>query len=99
MLLFQVELDLKPAALQAIAREAIKKKTGARGLRAILEKLLLDAMFEIPGSDIVSVEIDEDAVFGRGPVKYHYAGAKSKEQEMKNAEDNNAEVKTALAGE
>ena len=40
-----------------ISREAIKKKTGARGLRSILEKLLLDAQFEIPGSDIVRVEV------------------------------------------
>jgi ATP-dependent Clp protease ATP-binding subunit ClpX len=40
-----------------VAKEAIKKKTGARGLRAILEKLLLDAMFEIPESDIISVEV------------------------------------------
>ena len=44
-------------ALRVIARKAISKKTGARGLRAILEKLLLDAMFEIPGSDIISVEV------------------------------------------
>jgi hypothetical protein len=44
-------------ALNCIARLAIKKKTGARGLRAILEKLLLDAMFEIPESDIISVEV------------------------------------------
>ena len=44
-------------ALRVIARNAISKKTGARGLRAILEKLLLDAMFEIPGSEIVSVEV------------------------------------------
>ena len=44
-------------ALRVIARNAISKKTGARGLRAILEKLLLDAMFEIPGSNIISVEV------------------------------------------
>ena len=44
-------------ALRAISRKAITKKTGARGLRAILEKLLLDAMFEIPGSEIISVEV------------------------------------------
>ena len=53
----KVQLDFSPEALSAISREAIKKKTGARGLRAILEKLLLDAMYEIPGSDIVSVEV------------------------------------------
>ena len=53
----QVELTFNREALNCIARFAIKKKTGARGLRAILEKLLLEAMFEIPESDIISVEV------------------------------------------
>ena len=52
-----VELHFTPDALKMISREAIKKKTGARGLRSILEKLLLDAQFEIPGSDICRVEV------------------------------------------
>ena len=52
-----MELTFNRDALNCIARSAIKKKTGARGLRAILEKLLLDAMFEIPESDIISVEV------------------------------------------
>merc|ERR1719266_732386 len=58
----KVDLTFTDGALKVIARKAISKKTGARGLRAILEKLLLDAMFEIPGSDIISVEVTEDAV-------------------------------------
>ena len=53
----KVDLTFNEDALRAISRKAISKKTGARGLRAILEKLLLDAMFEIPGSEIVSVEV------------------------------------------
>ena len=40
-----------------IAKSAIKKKTGARGLRAIMEKLLLDCMYETPESDITVVEV------------------------------------------
>ncbi len=56
-LFFQVDLTFTDAALRTIARKGISKKTGARGLRAILEKLLLDEMFEIPGSDIISVEV------------------------------------------
>src|SRR3712207_1966026 len=40
-----VELEVRPAALQAIARKALKRKTGARGLRSILEHVLLDSMF------------------------------------------------------
>ena len=42
------ELIFTPASLKAIARCAIKRSTGARGLRSILERLLLDAMFEVP---------------------------------------------------
>ena len=48
---FQVELKFTPEALIAISKMAIQKKTGARGLRAIMEKLLLDVMFEIPGKE------------------------------------------------
>ena len=65
---FQVELTFTREALNLIARSAIKKKTGARGLRAILEKLLLEAMFEIPESDIISVEVsrvDEEILNNR----------------------------------
>lgn len=69
----KVDLAFTEGALRAISRKAISKKTGARGLRAILEKLLLDAMFEIPGSDIISVEVTEDAVNGKAPPIFHYA--------------------------
>ncbi len=55
----KVDLTFTEGALSAIARQAIRKKTGARGLRSILERLLLDAMFEVPGSDIVAVEVME----------------------------------------
>merc|ERR1711962_1820926 len=48
----KVELNFTPGALTEIARLAISRKTGARGLREILEKLLLDVMFEIPGSNV-----------------------------------------------
>jgi len=67
----KVELTFSNEALKAISQNAIKKKTGARGLRAILEKMLLDAMYEIPGSDIICVEITEDAVLGKCPPIYH----------------------------
>jgi ATP-dependent Clp protease ATP-binding subunit ClpX len=60
----KVQLSFSQGALKAIAKQAMEKKTGARGLRAIMESLLLDAMFEIPGSDIVSVHVTEDAVNG-----------------------------------
>ena len=62
-----VELELRPAALSAIARKAIKRKTGARGLRSILENVLLDTMFELPGqSNVAKVVVDESAIAGDG---------------------------------
>ena len=49
-----VELDFTPDALDAIADEAIKRNTGARGLRSILEETLLETMYDIPGRDDVA---------------------------------------------
>jgi len=49
-----VQLEFQTAALEAIAREAIKRNTGARGLRAIIEGIMLDVMFEVPSRDDVS---------------------------------------------
>ncbi|XP_025196560.1 ATP-dependent Clp protease ATP-binding subunit clpX-like, mitochondrial [Melanaphis sacchari] len=55
----KVELTFTDEALRSIASQALEKKTGARGLRAILECILLDSMFEIPRSNIVSVLLIE----------------------------------------
>ncbi|XP_050716257.1 ATP-dependent Clp protease ATP-binding subunit clpX-like, mitochondrial isoform X1 [Eriocheir sinensis] len=63
----KVELSFTPEAMDAISHHAMERKTGARGLRSIMENLLLDAMFEIPGSDIVSVHITAEAVRGEAP--------------------------------
>ncbi|RLU27261.1 hypothetical protein DMN91_001062 [Ooceraea biroi] len=60
----KVELTFDIDALNAIASLAMERKTGARGLRAIMESLLLEPMFEVPGSDIVSVHITEQCVKG-----------------------------------
>jgi len=48
-----VDLEFEPSALKAIAKEAIERKTGARGLRALLENTMLDVMYEIPSRDDV----------------------------------------------
>ncbi|XP_050349935.1 ATP-dependent Clp protease ATP-binding subunit clpX-like, mitochondrial isoform X2 [Nymphalis io] len=56
------ELSFSDEALQAVASLAMERKTGARGLRAIMENLLLEVMFEIPGSDITCVHIHEGCV-------------------------------------
>ncbi|MCU0481515.1 MAG: ATP-dependent Clp protease ATP-binding subunit ClpX [Anaerolineae bacterium] len=63
-----VELIFQDSALGAAADLTLKRETGARGLRSIIEKVLLDVMFEIPGrSDIRRVEIDADVINGLIP--------------------------------
>ncbi len=58
-----VELEIRPAAMNAIARRALERKTGARGLRSILESVLLDIMYELPGmEDVSKVVIDENMI-------------------------------------
>lgn len=60
-----VELEFTDGALLEIAREAIHRKTGARGLRSIIERIMLDVMFEIPSrDDIVKCIITKEAVTG-----------------------------------
>lgn len=60
-----VELEIRPQALQAIARKALKRKTGARGLRSILENVLLDTMYELPNMEnVTKVVIDEGMIEG-----------------------------------
>jgi len=69
----KVELKFTREALLEIGKMAISKKTGARGLRSILEKLLLDVMFEIPGSNVESVEVTKEAVMGMSGPTFYYA--------------------------
>jgi len=62
-----VELEFREGVLNTIARKALKRKTGARGLRSILEQALLDIMFDLPSSENVSkVVLDEN---GAGEIK------------------------------
>ncbi|RCK80820.1 MAG: ATP-dependent Clp protease ATP-binding subunit ClpX [Candidatus Ozemobacter sibiricus] len=68
-----VELEITPKALHAIARKAIRQKTGARGLRRIIEDLMLDLMFEIPSNpDIAKVIIHERCVEKKEPYQIVY---------------------------
>ena len=69
-----VELEVRPTAMQAIARKALKRKTGARGLRSILEATLLDTMYELPGMEnVAKVVIDEATIDGSGKPLLIYA--------------------------
>ena len=63
----EVDLEFAPDALEAIAEKAMEKKTGARALRAILEDLMLDIMYEIPKDDNIGrVIITRDYIEGKG---------------------------------
>ena len=74
-----IKLDFRDDALSAIARKAIERKTGARGLRAILESILMDTMFDTPTStDIEEVVINADVVEKESaPIIVHSKGVKS----------------------
>ncbi len=62
-----VELIFTPEALEAAAEEALKRRTGARGLRTIIEETLLDVMYEIPSlPDVTRCVVNADAIRGKG---------------------------------
>src|SRR3546814_9348119 len=80
-LLFDLEevgLTFTDDALIAVAKKAIERKTGARGLRSIVEAILLDTMFDLPDlTDVVEVVVDKDVVEGRKqPVRVYADKAK-----------------------
>ena len=61
-----VELEFNEEAIKEIAKKAISKKTGARGLRSILENILLKTMFELPDlENVIKVTVDESAAIGK----------------------------------
>ncbi|EEX14196.1 ATP-dependent Clp protease, ATP-binding subunit ClpX [Citreicella sp. SE45] len=71
------ELSFTDDALSAIAKRAIERKTGARGLRSILEGILLDTMFELPGmDDVTEVVVNEEAVTSEAKPLMIYADQK-----------------------
>ncbi|XP_015437168.1 PREDICTED: ATP-dependent Clp protease ATP-binding subunit clpX-like, mitochondrial isoform X3 [Dufourea novaeangliae] len=76
----KVELTFTTDALHAIATLAMEKKTGARGLRAIMESLLLEPMFEVPGSDVMSVHVTEGCVRGNEKPQYIKRGDATDEE-------------------
>ena len=87
------ELTFKDEALVAIAKQAIERKTGARGLRSILENLLLDTMYELPDmEDIEEVVINEDTVTENKTPVYVFAEKKKKSSSKKKKEAEAAEA-------
>ena len=68
-----VELNFHTDALTAISKRAIERKTGARGLRSIMEAILLETMFDLPGLDgVEEVVISSDVVNGNSRPLYIY---------------------------
>jgi len=67
------ELDIREEALRAVARKAMERKTGARGLRSILEHILLEPMYDLPSmDDVEKVVIDESVINGEGDPLFIY---------------------------
>jgi len=72
-----VELSFTDEALGEVARQAITRQTGARGLRSILESLLLDTMYDLPGRvDVERVTVTDDVVRGTQEPVFTLAGAR-----------------------
>jgi ATP-dependent Clp protease ATP-binding subunit ClpX len=79
--LFEMEdvgLTFREKALESVAKKAVERKTGARGLRSIMENILLDTMFDLPGLDgVEEVVINEDVVDDGAPPLFIYADRKN----------------------
>ena len=75
-----VDLEFRDAALRLIAKKALERKTGARGLRSIMEQSLLDIMYEIPSiNNLAKVVVDEGAINGEASPILIYQDAKKVE--------------------
>jgi ATP-dependent Clp protease ATP-binding subunit ClpX len=80
------ELEFRDDALRALARKAMMRKTGARGLRTILENVLLDTMYELPSMENVSkVVVDEAVVNGENKPYIMYESGESRREERRPA--------------
>ena len=72
-----VELDFRESALREIAKKAMVRKTGARGLRTIMEQILLDTMYELPSlSEVSKVVVDDKVIKGESEPMYIYENTK-----------------------
>jgi len=82
MSLEKVKLRFTEGALRAVAKKAVQRKTGARGLRAILEDVMLDLMYDIPSqTNVREVIINEEVILNRESPIMIYAKDKEKEKE------------------
>ena len=92
-----VKLTFEPAAVTAIAREALTRKCGARGLRSIIEKVMLDIMFELPSrEDVSGVTITEETVLkGTEPLLERKKRARNSDRRRQNGDEGDPQSDTA----
>lgn len=73
------ELEFREDALRAVAQKAMDRKTGARGLRSILEHVLLDTMYDLPSQEnLEKVVIDDSVIDGEGKPLMLYEGTEKR---------------------
>ena len=93
-----VELEVRPEALQAIALRALKRRTGARGLRSIVEQALLGTMYELPSQkNVKRVILDENAIVGGGAPLLIYAEEEAEQTSCKDKKSDSPKLKNAAA--
>lgn len=69
----KVELEVTEGAIRAIAKEAVRRKTGARGLRAIMESIMLEVFYEVPSLEgVTRCVVDESAIAGESDPKFYF---------------------------
>jgi ATP-dependent Clp protease ATP-binding subunit ClpX len=78
------ELEFRKDALSAISKKAMKRKTGARGLRTLIESILLDTMYDLPSQDDISkVVIDKNVVNSESEPLLIYKSKNTKKESSK----------------
>lgn len=94
----EVELEIRPDALEAIATRAISRRTGARGLRSIVEQALLDTMYDLPSrKGVRRVVLDANAVTGQGSPKLIYEDGSGHEADHNGSNTTEPGLKGAAA--
>ena len=90
-----MELEFDKEALEAIAETSLKRKTGARGLRAIMESVMMDTMYEVPSDSNVGIcTVTKDAVDGKEKpeVVYRDVTVPKKALSGRSRKDGNGEI-------
>ncbi|CAI5710956.1 unnamed protein product [Peronospora destructor] len=94
--LSDVEFHATEGALEAVAESALRKNTGARGLRSIFERALMETMFDLPDmNDVRAVYVDEDAILGRKRPVF-IEGDMTLDEYLKNLEDDSDKREEAV---